>query len=85
MKGNARVAIVDYGAGNLTSVKKAFAAVGCEPAIVSGRDALGDFAFTPGDWLFNIRNLANCSRLRNCRPTTLRFNEVGTRKASGSR
>ena len=30
-----RVAIIDYGVGNLRSVEKAFAATGCE-AIISG-------------------------------------------------
>ena len=32
-----RVAIIDYGVGNLRSVEKAFAAMGCE-AVVSGDD-----------------------------------------------
>jgi imidazole glycerol-phosphate synthase subunit HisH len=39
-----KIAVVDYGAGNLASVKKAFGAIGCEPTLVSGADALDDFA-----------------------------------------
>lgn len=36
----ARVAIIDYGVGNLRSVEKAFAAAGCESVVVSGDAAV---------------------------------------------
>ena len=38
-----RLAIIDYGAGNLTSVRKAFTAIGCDAATCSGAGKLDDF------------------------------------------
>jgi glutamine amidotransferase len=37
---NARVAIIDYGVGNLRSVEKAFAAMGCEAIVTSDESVL---------------------------------------------
>jgi imidazole glycerol-phosphate synthase subunit HisH len=39
-----KIGIVDYGAGNLTSVNKAFAAIGCEVSTCSGVANLDEFA-----------------------------------------
>lgn len=38
------IALLDYGAGNLTSVRKAFRAVGAEPSVVFSGDELDDAA-----------------------------------------
>ncbi|HEX9495637.1 MAG TPA: imidazole glycerol phosphate synthase subunit HisH [Candidatus Limnocylindria bacterium] len=53
------IAIVDYGVGNLASVRKAFAAVGARAALVRDPAALGDAAaiVLPG-----VGNFGHCSR-----------------------
>lgn len=59
-----RVAIIDYGVGNLRSVEKAFAATGCE-AIVSGDENVlrsADRLVLPGVGAFSACMQALCER-----------------------
>ncbi len=66
-----RLVIIDYGAGNLRSVAKAFVRLGCEPTVTSAHDAVlrADALVLPGvgaagDTMRSLRNLGLIEPIR---------------------
>lgn len=71
------IAIIDYGAGNLQSVAKALAYLGCEYVITGDREALlrADGAILPGVGSFG--DAMDCMEKNNLKNAVLEFIESG--------
>ncbi len=71
------IAIIDYGAGNLQSVAKALAHLGCEYVITGDRDTLlnADGAILPGVGAFG--DAMDCMEKNNLKNAVLDFIESG--------